>query len=163
MAGVGFSVLWLVISIPALAAGQGFDVLVYGGTAGGVAAAVAAAREGAAVALLEPGAHLGGMTSGGLGATDHGRQNTIGGISLEFYQRLGRHYGEAATWYFEPHVAEEVLRQMAQEAGVKVFYRHRLGEKGGVLKSGGRIAGIVMENGAAFRAKTSLTVPTRAT
>src|SRR6266545_2355998 len=108
--------LVLLLAAPVWAVAQNFDVVVYGGTAGGVAAAVAAAREGARVVLLEPGRHLGGMTSGGLGATDHGRQNTIGGISLEFYQRLGKHYGEEATWYFEPHVAEQTLRQMAAEA-----------------------------------------------
>jgi hypothetical protein len=144
----------LLISADGVAADRTFDVVVYGGTAGGVAAAVAAARDGAKVALLEPGRHLGGMTSGGLGATDHGRQNTVGGISLEFYQRLGKHYGQPATWYFEPHVAEQTLKQMAAEAKVEVLYGHRLKEKGGVKKGGDRITRIVMENGSAFRAKT---------
>jgi hypothetical protein len=143
------SAIWLT----AAASGETFDIVVYGGTAGGVAAAVAAAREGARVVLLEPGRHLGGMTSGGLGATDHGRQNTIGGISLEFYQRLGKHYGQPETWYFEPGVAEKTLRQMASEAGVRVLYGHRLKEKGGVRKKGGRITAITMENGARFAAK----------
>jgi hypothetical protein len=138
---------------PALSAVRSFDVVVYGGTAGGVAAAVAAAREGARVVLLEPGRHLGGMTSGGLGATDHGRQNTIGGISLEFYQRLGKHYGKDAAWQFEPHVAEQTLRAMAREAGVEVLYGHRLKEKKGVGKRGREIVSIAMENGAAFAAK----------
>jgi len=134
----------LLFAAPGPAAEHVFDVVVYGGTAGGVAAAVAAARDGARVVLLEPGRHLGGMTSGGLGATDHGRQNTIGGISLEFYQRLGKHYGQPAAWQFEPHVAEQTLKQMAAEAKVEVLYGHRLKEKGGVRKAGARIERIVM-------------------
>jgi hypothetical protein len=142
------------LACQAMAAVSSFDVVVYGGTASGVAAAVAAAREGARVVLLEPGQHLGGMTSGGLGATDHGRQNTVGGISLEFYQRLGKHYGADATWYFEPHVAERTLREMASEAGVQVLYGHRLKERNGVRKKGRQISSIVMENGARFAAKT---------
>ena len=139
---------------PGPAAGATYDVVVYGGTAAGVTAAVAAARQGAHVALVEPGTHLGGMTSGGLGATDHGKQNTIGGLSLEFYKRLGRHYGQEVTWYFEPHAAEAALREMAAEAKVRVYFRHRLKEQGGVRKTGNRITGIAMENGAVFRAKT---------
>ncbi len=141
------------LAFQSTAAVPSFDVVVYGGTASGVAAAVAAAREGARVVLLEPGQHLGGMTSGGLGATDHGRQNTVGGISLEFYQRLGKHYGADATWYFEPHVAERTLRAMASEAGVQVLYGHRLKERNGVRKKGRQITSIVMENGAQFTAK----------
>ncbi|MDA2929965.1 FAD-dependent oxidoreductase [Acidobacteria bacterium AH-259-O06] len=130
-----------------------YEVVVYGGTAGGVIAAVAAAREGTTVALLEPGKHLGGMVSGGLSRTDHGKQETIGGYSLEFFKRVGRHYGEDITWYFEPHVAEKVFQEMVRESNVIVFYRHRLKEKGGVKKKGTRITEIIMENGASFRAE----------
>ena len=103
-----------------------YDLVVYGGTAGGVTTAVAAAREGLKVALLEPGSHLGGMVSGGLGATDFGRKEVIGGMSLEFFQRVGRHYGEKIGWYFEPHVAEAIFKEMVKEAGVSVFYHRRL-------------------------------------
>jgi hypothetical protein len=54
-------------------------------------AAVAAAKEGASVVLLEPGNHVGGMLSGGLGRTDMDRQeNIIGGLALEFFRRAGR-------------------------------------------------------------------------
>jgi len=90
---------------------QRYDVVVYGGTAGGVIAAVTAAREGKTAALLEPGRHLGGMTSGGLGRTDYGNKATIGGYSLEFYKRIGKHYGEEEIgWFFEPHVADNTLK-----------------------------------------------------
>ncbi|MCL5005096.1 MAG: FAD-dependent oxidoreductase [Acidobacteria bacterium] len=129
------------------------DVIVYGGTASGVAAAVAAARQGARVTLLEPGTHLGGMVSGGLGHTDHGNIKTIGGISLEFFQRVGRHYGQPTTWNFEPHVAESVFKRMAAEAKVDVLYRHRLKEHGGVRKRGLHITEVVTENGRAFPAR----------
>src|SRR6266850_2240270 len=81
---------------------QTFDVLVYGGTAGGVIAAVSAARMGLSVALVEPSHHLGGMTTGGLSATDHGTRIVIGGYALEFYQRIGGKYGMPLWWYPEP-------------------------------------------------------------
>ena len=62
------------------AAVRDFDVVVYGGTAGGVAAAVSAAREGLHTALVEPTAHIGGMVSGGLSWTDYGKKEVIGGL-----------------------------------------------------------------------------------
>ena len=93
------------------------------------------------------------MTSGGLGRTDHGKKETIGGYSLDFYKRVGKYYGEDITWYFEPHAAEQVLREMAAEAGVKVFYEHRLREQRGVKTSRRRIQSIVTENGATFEAR----------
>jgi len=136
----------------ASAATRKFDVVVYGGTAGGVITAYSAAREGLRVALLEPGRHLGGMVSGGLSWTDHGKKEVIGGYSLEFFQRVGKHYGEPITWYFEPHVAEQVFGEMAREAGVELFLQHRLKEKNGVLKEGRHIRRIVAENGDAFEA-----------
>jgi hypothetical protein len=125
------------------------DILVYGGTAGGVAAAVQAARAGKKVILLEPGMHLGGMTSGGLGQTDIGNKAAIGGISREFYQRLGKHYGKAEMWTFEPHVAEDIFFQMINESSVTLYLSQRLAS---VLKKGARIEEIEMESGRIFRA-----------
>jgi len=130
-----------------------WGVVVYGATAGGVVAAVAAARHGARVALLEPGTRLGGMVSGGLGHTDHGRIETIGGLPLEFFRRVGRHYDQPVAWDFEPHVAEQVLQQMAREAGVRVFLRHRLRESGGVARQGTALSALITENGALFSAR----------
>src|SRR6476661_6624994 len=109
-----------------------FDLVVYGGTAGGVLTAVTAAREGLKVVLLEPGRHLGGMVSGGLGWTDYGRKEAIGGSSLEFFERVGRKYGREIEWHFEPHVAEAVFGDLVKETGVNVFLDHRLREKSGV-------------------------------
>ena len=126
---------------------RSFDLVVYGGTAAGVITAVAAAREGLTVALAEPGVHLGGLVSGGLGRTDHGKKEVIGGLSLEFFERVGRHYGEPITWYFEPSVAEKIFRDMATEAGVTVFQRARMQEKDGARKRGRRLSEIRLENG----------------
>ena len=94
-----------------------FDVVVYGGTAGGVVTAIAAAREGASVALLEPRDHLGGMVSGGLGWTDFGKKEVIGGYALEFYERAGKKYGVPIQWYLEPHVAEAHLPRVDRRGG----------------------------------------------
>lgn len=135
---------------PSQAPAPSYDVVVYGGTAGGVITAVAAAREGLSVALLEPRDHLGGMVSGGLGWTDYGRRQVIGGYSLEFFERVGQKYGRPIEWHFEPHVAEQVFKELVQEAGVKVFYRHRLREGNGVTRTGTRVSSIRMENGATF-------------
>ena len=132
---------------------QQFDLVVYGGTAGGVITAVAAAREGLKVALLEPGRHLGGMVSGGLGWTDYGKKEVIGGYSLEFFERVGKKYGRPIEWHFEPHVAESVFQELVAEAGVRVFLDHRLRQKSGVRKAGASIAEITIENGSTFRGK----------
>lgn len=142
----------------AFGAAHKFDVVVYGGTAGGVIAAVSAAREGLHTALLEPGSHLGGMVSGGLSWTDYGKKEVIGGYALEFYRRVGKHYqmqqyGQEIAWYHEPHVAEAIFRDMLKQAGVQVFERTRLKEHGGVLKSGTTLSEIVMESGDTFAAK----------
>ena len=130
-----------------------YDVAVYGATSGGVIAAVAAAREGLQVALVEPGRFIGGMTTGGLGHTDHGKKETIGGLSLEFYRRVGKTYGEPIAWDFEPHVAELVFKEMLAEAKVKVFTEHRLREDGGVRKRGATIREIFLDNSTSIEAR----------
>jgi hypothetical protein len=135
------------------AAAQSFDLVVYGATAGGVITAVAAAHEGLTVALLEPGRHLGGMVSGGLGWTDYGRKEVIGGYSLEFFERAGAKYGRPIEWHVEPHMAEAVFNDLVKEAGVRVFLNHRLREKNGVGKSGTRLTEFLTEEGTSFRAR----------
>lgn len=152
-------ILWacLLLALPA-AAQSSYDLVIYGGTAGGVATAVAGARHGLKTALLEPRTHIGGMVSGGLSGTDVGKREVIGGLALEFYFRAGRHYDlnrhlQEIAWMPEPKVAEAVFREMLKEAGVTLLERHRLREKTGVVKQNGRVIEIVMENGARFRAK----------
>ena len=127
------------------------DVIVYGGTAGGVMAALAAATDGAKVTLLEPGRHVGGMVSGGLGRTDMDRQqHLIGGMTREFFQRLGRHYGEELSWFFEPHVAEKVFRDWLAEKHVQVVYDRPLLR---VRKDGTRIVEVTTRDGSRYTAK----------
>lgn len=140
----------LAFGFAALAREMQTDICVYGGTAGGVAAAVQAARMKKSVVLLEFGNHLGGLTSGGLGATDIGNKAAIGGIAREFYQRVGKHYGTNEMWTFEPHVAKKTLFEFLAEAKVPVRFNHRLAS---IKKKGNRITEIRMENGDVFRAK----------
>ncbi len=130
-----------------------YDVVVYGGTSGGVVAAAKVARMGKSVVLIEPGRHLGGLSSGGLGATDIGNKQAIGGRSREFYRRLGKAYGKDEAWKFEPHVAEQVFNEMIREAEVPVVFGERLDLAGGVRKQGTRIREIVMESGRTFRGR----------
>src|SRR5437773_1919644 len=74
------------------------ELCVYGGTSGGVAAAVQAARMGKKVVIAEPGKHLGGMTAGGLSAVDIGDPRTVGGIAREYFTRLVGGYGKKLEW-----------------------------------------------------------------
>ena len=150
------------------------DVCVYGGTASGVVTAVQVARMGKSVVLIEPGKHIGGMTSGGLGNTDIGKQASIGGVTREFYQSIRAWYQTPENWkfqkvedykakgdritddawfVFEPHVAEIKLKEMLADAAVPVVYGERLDLDDGVKKEAGKILGIRMESGRVFTAK----------
>lgn len=126
------------------------DVCIYGGTSGGVIAAVQLRRLGRKVVLLESSAHLGGMTSGGLSDTDIGNKAAIGGMSREFYRRVGKKYGVEEEWRFEPHIAEQVMNEMAQEASVPVYRRQFLHS---VTKKGPHLASLTTESGLTVRAK----------
>src|SRR6266704_1273590 len=90
------------------------DICIYGGTAGGVAAAVQASRMGESVVIAEFGNHLGGMSSGGLGATDIGNKAAIGGIAREFYHRVAQHYAKEEAWKFERR--EDYFKQRASRS-----------------------------------------------
>jgi hypothetical protein len=126
------------------------DILVYGATAAGVTAAVAAARLGKTVIVLEPGTHIGGMTSGGLGATDKGVAATIGGLAHTFYDRLALHYSTPEAFQFEPHVAETILTDMLKESAVTVIRRARIVR---VDKSGHTLTTVFTESGVAYSAR----------
>jgi hypothetical protein len=132
------ALLLLALARPAPAAEHKSDVLVYGATAGGVIAAVAVAREGKSVLLIDPERHVGGMVTGGLGATDHGNRAAIGGYSREFFDRVRTHYVTkyglkspqvrdcSDGFHFEPHVAALVFRDMLAEARIKPLTGQRL-------------------------------------
>jgi len=98
------------------------DVAVFGATAAGVAAAVAARDEGAQVVLVEPGRHIGGMVSGGLSWTDVGDTRVLSGFARRFYGEVAEYYG-AALWQVkgpEPHVAEEILGSFLDGVDVRL-------------------------------------------
>jgi hypothetical protein len=130
----------------AAASHRAAEVVVYAATSAGVCAAVAAASHGAQVLLLEPGAHVGGMTSGGLGYTDIGDARVLGGMARRLRNAIAEHY-DVAPGHFagpEPHVAEDIYRRWLVEAGVDVVFGARLA-RAEVVE--GRIRSIVTESG----------------
>jgi len=151
---------------------QSADVVIYGGTASGVIAALEVDRLGKSVIVIEPTQHLGGLTTSGLGWTDTGDKRVIGGLSREFYGRLKRFYsndsswphddpqkfkhfvsGGDAMWVFEPSAAEKTLELMLKDSKVVVIRGERIQRDrgaGGVSKNGLSIEKIRMESGKEF-------------
>lgn len=126
------------------------DVCIYGGNAAGVATALEVSRNGKTAILVEPSNHLGGLSAGGLGETDIGNKAAIGGISRDFYRRVGQKYGVAEEWKFEPHVAEAVFKEMVAESKTPVLFRQFLKS---VQKQGNRVVSITLESGVTINAK----------
>lgn len=139
------------------------DVCVYGGTSGGVVAAVQARRMGKSAVILEPGRHLGGMTSGGLSAVDIGDPRSVGGIAREYFTKLAGTYGRKLAWdrplqgvptggafSIEPHTAEQLFGEMVRDAKIPVHLQARLAT---VKKDGARISQLVLADGTRVRAK----------
>ncbi len=135
-----FSVLlWLLFSsAPSFAAPRECDLLVYGGTPAGIAAAVAAADEGRSVVLVEPYSFVGGLVSNGLTHTDFRSLESLTGVWHEFNRRVVSHYTEAygpdseqveACYhgnFAEPKVNRRVFEEMLAERRVEILLRHRL-------------------------------------
>ena len=119
------------------------DICIYGGTSGGVIAAYTAKLQGKSVILIEPGKHLGGMSSGGLGQTDIGNKQAITGLARDFYRDIGKHYGKEEQWIFEPHVAETIFLNYVRIAKINVLYSFRLHA---VNKMSNRITEIAIEH-----------------
>jgi FAD dependent oxidoreductase len=126
------------------------DLMIYGGTPAGVSAALQARRMGRRVSLLVFGRHIGGMTAGGLGATDVGHGQAIGGISREFYTLIGEYYGKPLSWRFEPHVAESFFNRLLVDAGVEVYFEQRLAQ---VEVERKRIIRVRMACGSTYKAR----------
>ena len=131
---------WLGFVLSADAA-EKFDVVVYGATPGGLAAAVNAAREGATVALIQEDGHIGGLTSGGLSNPDFQSFEALGGTWREFMHRVEQDYikahGAGAQQvidsvrgaYSEPRVARRVYEEMlGGEERITVHLHHRLAQ-----------------------------------
>ena len=157
-------------------AAESADIVIYGGTSSGIVAAVQARKMGKAVVLIEPSNHLGGLTTGGLGATDIGNKAVIGGLARDFYHRIWQHYQnddawnretraqyqarnprfdpqDETMWMFEPHTAAEVYRKMLAEAGIEPIMNERLDRKQRVKKNAGKIESITTESGRTFAGK----------
>ncbi|MEZ6111616.1 MAG: FAD-dependent oxidoreductase [Pirellulaceae bacterium] len=147
-----------------------YDVVIYGGTSAGIAAAVQTVRQGKTVVVIEPSGHLGGLTTSGLGWTDTGNKAAIGGIAREFYQAVKRHYDQPsawkyesaddydryrpaddAMWTFEPHVAAAIFERWLADAKVPVVLNQRLDRGDGITIHDGRIQSIRTESGQTFR------------
>jgi hypothetical protein len=139
-------------SVPASAGVEQFDVIVVGGTPGGIASAVAAARLGHTVGLVEYHHHLGGMAASGLGKSDIHTRSAIAGLFTEFTKRVYDDYvtrfGESSEavqqcrngYYYEPSVAERIFGKIvAEEKLIRLYLGHRLNV---VLRNGRRVVGI---------------------
>jgi hypothetical protein len=135
------------------------DVIVYGSTPAGYCAAIAAAREGASVILLEPTSHVGGMNTGGLCFSDSDQmyRKQLMGLFHEWHLRIQKDYQSRgvtlpydvnvknqAVWSYEAKVASKVTDEMLREAKVKVLTKCVLQS---VKKSGPRITSIVTSQG----------------
>ena len=144
------------------------DVIIYGGTSSAVTTAVQVKRMGKSVIIVSPDKHLGGLSSSGLGFTDTGNKEVIGGLAREFYQLLYQHYmkpeswnwqkqseygnkgqgspaidGEKRTmWIFEPHAAEEAFEHMINSNNITVYRDEWLDRENGVIKKNGTIISI---------------------
>jgi hypothetical protein len=153
------------------------DVIIYGGTSAGISAAIQTARLGKSVVLIEPTHRLGGLTTGGLGQTDIGNKQVIGGIAREFYRNIKRHYDDStnwvwqsrseyqdggqtrssiyedAMWTFEPSAALEVFHEMIKNPDIRIVYNQRLNRRTGVEKVDHTITSISMESGETYYGK----------
>ncbi len=116
-----------------------YDLCVYGGSSAGVMAAAAAARQGLDVVVIEPSVRVGGLTTGGLGYTDIGNKQVVRGLALDFYRRLGKHYGSLEQWTFEPSAALSVMEEYLAHPSIKTITSHHLAA---VQKEGTRIVRI---------------------
>jgi hypothetical protein len=155
------------------------DIIVYGGTSAAVTTAVQVKRMGKSVIIVSPDTHLGGLSSSGLGFTDTGNKEVIGGLAREFYQLIYQHYQDPASWtwqkqeeygnkgqgapaidgekrtmwIFEPHVAEAAFEKMITDNGIQVLRNEWLDRESGVLKEDGKIISIKTLSGKTFRGK----------
>jgi len=175
-------VVWFLFLGAACASAATYDLVIYGGTSAGVAAAVQAKRMGKSVIIVCPDKHLGGLSSGGLGFTDTGDKSVIGGIAREFYQGIWEHYNrpeswkwqkreeygnkgqgtpaidgaQRTMWIFEPHAAELVFEALIRENQIPVVRDEWLDRKAGVRKKNGRIASVRMLSGKVYQGRMFL-------
>jgi hypothetical protein len=178
---IAFLLIFLAVSCSPESKGPTFkaDVVIYGGTSAAVSAAVQAAEMGKSVIVVSPDKHLGGMSSSGLGFTDTGNKEVIGGLARRFYQLIFEHYdkpeawnwqkrseygnrgqgnpaieGDKRTqWIFEPHAAEESFEKMISQSGIMLFRNELIVRDSGVVKTGGVIKSFKTISGKLFQGK----------
>jgi len=102
------------------------DLCIYGATSAGVVAAYTAANAGKKVVIVDPVNHIGGLSSGGLGMTDIGNKFVVTGLALDFYRKIGKHYGTFEQWIFEPKVAEQIFRDYLSKTNVQLMLNNPL-------------------------------------
>lgn len=144
---------------------QKFDIVIYGATPAGIAAAVASSREGKSAVLVEPLGLVGGMMSGGLSFSDSNQtaRETLLGIFEEIHLRIEKVYKEKGVklpydvsvkdnrkWMYEPHVAEGVFLEMLKEAGVTIVLNETLRS---ARKKGSEISLLKMYSGKRYKGK----------
>lgn len=162
---------WIAISAAVFAAGalghaapspevHTADVVVVGGTPGGIMSAIGAARSGCTVILLERTSHVGGLPANGLGATDIATRGATGGLFEEFVARnreyYARKYGEGSQqvrecsdgYHFEPSVGERTLEAMlAEQPRITILRMRQLDAlPANVTRSGRRLIEIRVRN-----------------
>jgi len=146
-----------VTEIPLQTVPKKFDVVVYGATPGGLGAAIAAARLGRQVAVVEYHNHIGGMAASGLGKSDIETREAIGGLFREFVTKVREHYVEnygpnsanvrlaRDGYYYEPSVAEKLMREMLRREGERITFLPRR-QLESVRKAGDRVVAMTVKN-----------------
>jgi len=109
-----------------------YDLVIVGGTPGGIMASIAASRTGKTSVILERTGHIGGLPANGLGATDIATRGATTGLFAEFTQRIKQYYirryganSQQVTdcsdgFHFEPSVGEMILEEMLSEEEDKI-------------------------------------------
>ncbi len=136
---------------------KSYDVVVYGGTPGGIMASIAAAREGASVVLLEQTKHIGGLSTSGLNRDEgeHMDRSTLGGLCDLFTSEAARrsgtkvHLGNSAR-IWQSHIAEQVFLDMLKEHKVPVCYEQSIEN---VSMKGAKIKQLAVQDGQVYKAK----------
>ena len=141
--------LFLISALVAMVSCSGlereYDLCIYGGSASGVVAAYSAAQMGLDVLVVEPTDRIGGLTTGGLNFTDIGNKQVVKGVALQFYRRLGEHYGNLEQWVFEPSVAHKTLMEYLDHKHIKVVKGYHICQ---AQMDGTDISGITVAGGA---------------
>ncbi len=139
--------LALFLAVLPLRAAEQYDVIVYGATPGGLSAALAAAREGASVVVIEPTKWIGGMVTGGLASTDVGNEKVIGGLAREFFTRAAESKPGTPLWKAEPQVNMATFQKMLAETKVRVITGRHLK---GISRDGSRIDTLLTDDGVRY-------------